>query len=106
MGHEFTGEVVETGSAVKTVKKGDRIVSPFTTSWYVGRYPNEDTRGIRLIETNNQTAGSASIAKTAFPHAVKSVCYWVALCWMEPKLNMYAPNPILLIQAVLTDIHI
>jgi hypothetical protein len=34
MGHEFTGSVVETGSAVKTVQKGDTIVSPFTTSWY------------------------------------------------------------------------
>ncbi|KAJ9202511.1 hypothetical protein DTO164E3_2951 [Paecilomyces variotii] len=32
MGHEFTGEVVEAGSAVKTVKKGDRIVTPFTVS--------------------------------------------------------------------------
>lgn len=32
MGHEFTGEVVETGSDVKTVKKGDLIVTPFTVS--------------------------------------------------------------------------
>ncbi|KAL2223118.1 putative alcohol dehydrogenase [Thermoascus aurantiacus ATCC 26904] len=32
MGHEFTGIVVETGSEVKTVQKGDKIVSPFTTS--------------------------------------------------------------------------
>ncbi|KAL1971087.1 hypothetical protein VTN77DRAFT_38 [Rasamsonia byssochlamydoides] len=32
MGHEFTGTVVETGSAVKTVQNGDVIVSPFTTS--------------------------------------------------------------------------
>lgn len=35
MGHEFTGTVVDTGSEVKTVKKGDRIVTPFTVSWYV-----------------------------------------------------------------------
>lgn len=34
MGHEFTGIVVETGSEVKTIQKGDKIVSPFTTSWY------------------------------------------------------------------------
>ncbi|KAJ5156106.1 hypothetical protein N7492_008909 [Penicillium capsulatum] len=33
MGHEFMGEIVETGSAVTTFKKGDRIVSAFTTSW-------------------------------------------------------------------------
>jgi threonine dehydrogenase-like Zn-dependent dehydrogenase len=34
MGHEFVGEVVELGSAVKTIQKGDRVVSAFTTSWY------------------------------------------------------------------------
>lgn len=33
MGHEFTGLVVEAGEDVKTVKSGDKIVSPFTTSW-------------------------------------------------------------------------
>lgn len=32
MGHEFTGEVVEAGSEVKTVKIGDKIVTPFTLS--------------------------------------------------------------------------
>ncbi|PSS03844.1 alcohol dehydrogenase GroES-like domain-containing protein [Coniella lustricola] len=32
MGHEFTGEIVATGDRVKTVKVGDRVVSPFTTS--------------------------------------------------------------------------
>jgi threonine dehydrogenase-like Zn-dependent dehydrogenase len=35
MGHEFVGEIVELGSAVKSFKMGDRIVSAFTTSWYV-----------------------------------------------------------------------
>lgn len=34
MGHEFAGVVVQAGSAVKTVKVGDKIVSPFTASWY------------------------------------------------------------------------
>lgn len=33
MGHELTGTVVEVGSAVKTVQKGDKVVSAFTTSW-------------------------------------------------------------------------
>ena len=32
MGHEFTGIVSEIGDAIRTVKKGDKIVSPFTTS--------------------------------------------------------------------------
>ena len=32
-GHEFTGTVEEIGPGVKYFKKGDQIVSPFTTSW-------------------------------------------------------------------------
>ena len=32
MGHEFTGEVIETGSDVTSIKKGDKIVSPFTVN--------------------------------------------------------------------------
>lgn len=32
MGHEFTGTVEEVGSEVRTLKKGDQIVSPFTVS--------------------------------------------------------------------------
>jgi len=32
MGHEFSGEVVEVGHDVKTLKKGDLVMSPFTTS--------------------------------------------------------------------------
>ena len=33
MGHEVTGEAVEVGSRVKSIQKGDIIVSAFTTSW-------------------------------------------------------------------------
>ncbi|KAH8799396.1 S-glutathione dehydrogenase [Xylogone sp. PMI_703] len=32
MGHEFTGEVVETGSDVTQFQKGDYVVTPFTTN--------------------------------------------------------------------------
>ncbi|THC90187.1 hypothetical protein EYZ11_010345 [Aspergillus tanneri] len=32
MGHEFTGEILEVGAEVHKFKKGDRIVSPFTTN--------------------------------------------------------------------------
>ncbi|KAM6485633.1 S-glutathione dehydrogenase [Trichoderma sp. SZMC 28011] len=32
MGHEFTGEVVEVGSAVTTLKPGDKVITPFTIS--------------------------------------------------------------------------
>lgn len=41
MGHEFMGEVVEVGSAVRTLVKGDRVVSAFTTSWCVVSLPTE-----------------------------------------------------------------
>lgn len=34
MGHEFTGEVVEVGKGVKSVQIGDKVVTPFTISWY------------------------------------------------------------------------
>jgi threonine dehydrogenase-like Zn-dependent dehydrogenase len=30
LGHEFMGEVVETGKEVRNLKKGDRVVVPFT----------------------------------------------------------------------------
>ncbi|HKK74898.1 MAG TPA: alcohol dehydrogenase family protein [Saprospiraceae bacterium] len=32
MGHEFVGTVVELGAEVRTLKKGDRVMSPFTVS--------------------------------------------------------------------------
>ncbi|MBK5277949.1 MAG: alcohol dehydrogenase catalytic domain-containing protein, partial [Bacteroidia bacterium] len=32
MGHEFAGEIVETGKEVKLHRKGDLVMSPFTTS--------------------------------------------------------------------------
>jgi threonine dehydrogenase-like Zn-dependent dehydrogenase len=32
LGHEFMGEVVETGSEVKNLRRGDRVVVPFTIS--------------------------------------------------------------------------
>lgn len=39
MGHEFTGAVVQVGSAVKSIKIGDKVVAPFTASWYVMSTP-------------------------------------------------------------------
>ena len=32
MGHEFTGFVEEVGASVRQVKKGDRVIAPFTVS--------------------------------------------------------------------------
>ncbi len=32
MGHEFVGEIIETGSGVRNFGRGDQVISPFTTS--------------------------------------------------------------------------
>ncbi len=32
MGHEFVGEIVESGAKVKSLSKGDKVMSPFTTN--------------------------------------------------------------------------
>ena len=45
MGHEFTGTVVSTGEGVRTVTVGDRVVAPFTVSWYVWPPEDENTAG-------------------------------------------------------------
>jgi len=34
MGHEFVGNVIEVGTEVKKIKVGDKVVAPFTVSWY------------------------------------------------------------------------
>lgn len=39
MGHEFVGTVVEAGAEVKDIKIGDKVVAPFTSSWYVWIVP-------------------------------------------------------------------
>ena len=41
MGHEFVGDVVETGGSVKLLKCGDRVASPFTTNCGSCFYCNE-----------------------------------------------------------------
>ena len=33
MGHEFCGTVVQIGEDVKTLKRGELVVSPFTVTW-------------------------------------------------------------------------
>ncbi|RGP66603.1 hypothetical protein FLONG3_8799 [Fusarium longipes] len=58
MGHEFTGTVVEKGSAVKSVQIGDKVVSPFTAS--CGQcYYCENGGSARCI--NSQALGSPNL---------------------------------------------
>ncbi len=64
LGHEFMGEVVEAGSEVKRLKKGDRVVVPFTIScghcWFCER------ELFSLCDTTNRTAENA---REAMGHA-------------------------------------
>lgn len=81
MGHEFTGLVKEIGSQVKTVKVGDRIVSPFTVSWY----GSQRTSMFQVQYSLTNPVLNVSIARTATHHAVPKVCSSVVLDWTEPR---------------------
>lgn len=57
LGHEFMGEVVEVGSEVKNLKKGDRAVIPFTISCGSCFFCNRDLWS--LCDNSNPNAGFA-----------------------------------------------
>lgn len=58
LGHEFMGEVVETGSEITNLKKGDRVVVPFTIS--CGHCFFCDRRLYSLCEESNPNADQAA----------------------------------------------
>ncbi|MEG3860819.1 zinc-dependent alcohol dehydrogenase [Microcoleus sp. herbarium12] len=64
MGHEFMGEVVELGSQVKNLKKGDRVVIPFTISCGSCFFCNRDLWS--LCDNSNPNAG---LAQKMFGHS-------------------------------------
>ncbi|HEU5320830.1 MAG TPA: zinc-binding dehydrogenase [Methylomirabilota bacterium] len=54
MGHEFMGVVEEAGAAVRTLRRGDRVVAPFSVScgqcaWCRGRLPTQCTTTGRAV---------------------------------------------------------
>jgi threonine dehydrogenase-like Zn-dependent dehydrogenase len=57
LGHEFMGEVVETGKAVKKLKKGDRVVVPFPIA--CGRCTNCKNQLWSICENSNPNAPMA-----------------------------------------------
>src|SRR3954469_1278383 len=57
LGHEFMGEVVETGKNVKRVQKGDRVVVPFPIA--CGRCDRCRNELFALCENSNPNAGMA-----------------------------------------------
>src|SRR5437588_8268577 len=64
MGHEFMGEVVETGSAVKNIKKGDRVVTAFPIA--CGACFSCQRKMYSLCENSNPNAG---VAEAFMDHA-------------------------------------
>ncbi|MBE9121429.1 glutathione-dependent formaldehyde dehydrogenase [Tychonema sp. LEGE 07199] len=64
MGHEFMGEVVELGSEVKNLKKGDRVVIPFTISCGSCFFCNQDLWS--LCDNSNP---NAALAEKMFGHS-------------------------------------
>jgi threonine dehydrogenase-like Zn-dependent dehydrogenase len=64
LGHEFMGEVVELGSQVKNLKKGDRVVIPFTISCGSCFFCNRDLWS--LCDNSNPNAG---LAEKMFGHS-------------------------------------
>ena len=64
MGHEFMGEVVELGSQVKNLKKGDRVVIPFTISCGSCFFCTQDLWS--LCDNSNPNAG---LAEKMFGHS-------------------------------------
>ena len=68
LGHEFMGEVVETGANVSRVKVGDRVVVPFTIScgecWFCSR------ELFSMCDTTNRTPENA---KAAMGHAAAGI---------------------------------
>ncbi len=63
VGHEFMGEVVETGREVKRLKVGDRVVVPFTI--VCGECPQCRAGNFSVCERTNRNAG---LANAAFGH--------------------------------------
>ena len=57
LGHEFMGEVVETGKGVKRLKKGDRVVVPFPIA--CGRCTMCQQQLFSLCENSNPNAWQA-----------------------------------------------
>ncbi len=54
LGHEFMGEVVETGSSVSKLKKGDRVVVPFTISCGSCFFCNQDLYSLCDVSNPNE----------------------------------------------------
>ena len=76
LGHEFMGEVVETGRDVKNLKKGDRVVVPFPIAcgqcFFCQQGPD-----FRMRELESQRLGRGNNARPLRSRA----CSAIRTCW-------------------------
>ena len=68
LGHEFMGEVVETGKEVQNLKKGDRIVVPFTIACGNCFFCNQDLWSLCDISNPNP-----ELAEDSYGHATSGI---------------------------------
>lgn len=68
LGHEFMGEVVETGSSVTKFKKGDRVVVPFTIACGHCEYCNDTL--FSLCDNSNP---NPELAKENLGHTISGI---------------------------------
>lgn len=68
LGHEFMGEVVETGNSVKKFKKGDRVVVPFTIACGHCSYCNDTLYS--LCDNSNP---KPDLAKANLGHTISGI---------------------------------
>jgi threonine dehydrogenase-like Zn-dependent dehydrogenase len=79
VGHEMMGEVVEVGSENKALKRGDRIVVPFTI--YCGECEQCRRGNYSVCETTNR---NAHIASKMFGHTTAGLFGYTALTGAYP----------------------
>lgn len=68
LGHEFMGEIVETGTEVTTLKKGDRVVVPFTISCGYCHFCNNELYS--LCDNSNP---NAELARETLGHTISGI---------------------------------
>ena len=68
LGHEFMGEVVETGRGVNNLKKGDRIVVPFTIACGGCFFCKQDLWSLCDVSNPNP-----EMAKDSYGHATSGI---------------------------------
>ncbi|KAF3942109.1 hypothetical protein ABW19_dt0205165 [Dactylella cylindrospora] len=96
MGHEFVGTVVQAGSAVTSVEVGDKVVTPFTISWYakicatfgaIGGRGRGFARRLLIVSQPKPTAGNVSTARMDSHLVARNADFLALRCWRGLRLS-------------------